>query len=41
MKMFLLWAVIFAISFLVPSNVAVGFMLGSFFGIFWMFWYYA
>jgi len=41
MKIFLLWAVIIAVSFLVPSNVAVGFMLGSFFGIAWMFWYYA
>jgi len=33
MKMLLFWAVVFGISFIVPVNVATGFMLGSIFGM--------
>ena len=34
MKIFLLWAVIFTASLVLPTNVTTGFMVGSIFGFF-------
>lgn len=41
MKIFVLWAVIIAVAFIVPENVVIPFMVGSWFGIAWMRWFYA
>jgi hypothetical protein len=39
MKIFVLWAVIIAVSFIVPTNVPTAFVVGSWFGIIWMRWF--
>jgi len=39
MKLLVLWAAIIAVSFIVPTNIATAFMVGSFFGIVWMGWF--
>lgn len=38
MKLFVLWAVIFAVGFVTPNNVGMAFTLGSIFGICWKVW---
>lgn len=40
MKIFVLWAVIIAVGLIAPTNFATAFMVGSWFGIFWMRWFY-
>lgn len=39
MKFAALWLVIFAVSGFFSSSSATAFMLGSFFGIAWMYWF--
>lgn len=39
MKIAVLWAVIFVVSRFFSTNVATAFMLGSFFGIAWSYWF--
>ncbi len=40
MKLVVFWAVILAAAFIVPTNVATAFMVGSWFGIAWLRWVY-
>ena len=39
MKLIVYWAVLIALSFLLPQSSTTSFMLGSWFGISWALWY--